>query len=781
VNQSSGGFPAGIALCCFNDLRSLMPRIISAGLRSYPRLRKPAAFRPVVEPLEERQLLSSYYVATNGSDSNVGSLSAPFKTIQKAANTVQPGDTAYIRGGTYRETITVPRSGTSSKPIAFKAYNNEKVVVSGADILTGWSVNSGKVFKANQSWDMGFGNNQIFLDGKMMIEARWPNTTLDVSHPTKATADSGTGGGKSGTIVDADLKAAANSFNGATIWMAPGERWVGQTGSVTSSSYGKLTYTLAGDLSSGNGEAPRAGTPYYLTGKFSMLDSAGEWFRDPSGKTYLWTPGSDNPAGHTVEAKRRLYSFNLVGRSYITLEGIGTFANTINTGSSNHLVISKLDAKYVSQFSRITNGWVQGNRDSGILLMGSDNTLKNSHIQYSAGNGIYVEGDRNIITNNVISDVDYAGTDTAAVRTRGSDIQITWNTMSNAGRSIIKHDASPRLQILHNDLSRGALQTGDAGATYTIGYDGQWTTIAYNRIHDMHTAGKTGATGIYLDRNSTNYLIHHNLVYDCDRAMTLTTPQGASKVYNNTLVGDNYSIANWFLQSAPGTVIRNNIFTSDIRISPGVTISNNLSEGTNPQFVNPANGDYTLKSYSPAINKGMAIANVTEAGITPDLGAFEYGKAAWTAGANLAASTPPVANTPSQPEQSPVAPSGSSIVGKTLQAENFDWNKGLRATNTVLGYADDDDYAKYIGLNFGSGATKITFRYAALHAGGSIQVRLDQWNGPIDGVFSPGATGSWNSFVESTINLSKISGTHNLYFAFKGISGVANIDWFKFS
>src|SRR4030042_2020171 len=49
---------------------------------------------------------STYYVSTSGSDSNPGTLSQPWKTIQKAANTVTQGDTVNIRGGTYREKIT---------------------------------------------------------------------------------------------------------------------------------------------------------------------------------------------------------------------------------------------------------------------------------------------------------------------------------------------------------------------------------------------------------------------------------------------------------------------------------------------------------------------------------------------------------------------------------------------------------------------------------------------------------------------------------------------------
>ena len=43
----------------------------------------------------------TYYVATDGSDTNPGTLALPFASLQKANDTVVPGDTVYIRGGTY--------------------------------------------------------------------------------------------------------------------------------------------------------------------------------------------------------------------------------------------------------------------------------------------------------------------------------------------------------------------------------------------------------------------------------------------------------------------------------------------------------------------------------------------------------------------------------------------------------------------------------------------------------------------------------------------------------
>lgn len=44
---------------------------------------------------------STFYVAVDGSDLNPGSITKPFSTIQRAQEIVNPGDTVYLRGGTY--------------------------------------------------------------------------------------------------------------------------------------------------------------------------------------------------------------------------------------------------------------------------------------------------------------------------------------------------------------------------------------------------------------------------------------------------------------------------------------------------------------------------------------------------------------------------------------------------------------------------------------------------------------------------------------------------------
>ncbi len=74
---------------------------------------------------------SVYVVSPDGSDDNPGSPEAPFATIGKAAEVVQPGDTVMVRGGTYRERVTFGRGGSEAEPIAFIAYQDEVPVIDG--------------------------------------------------------------------------------------------------------------------------------------------------------------------------------------------------------------------------------------------------------------------------------------------------------------------------------------------------------------------------------------------------------------------------------------------------------------------------------------------------------------------------------------------------------------------------------------------------------------------------------------------------------------------------
>jgi hypothetical protein len=86
----------------------------------------------------------TYYVSTSGNDNNAGTLAAPWRTIQKAANTVQAGDTVQVRAGTYNEVVTLKTSGNSTQGyITFANYPGEAPIVDGTGLAVGASGQTG--------------------------------------------------------------------------------------------------------------------------------------------------------------------------------------------------------------------------------------------------------------------------------------------------------------------------------------------------------------------------------------------------------------------------------------------------------------------------------------------------------------------------------------------------------------------------------------------------------------------------------------------------------------
>jgi Right handed beta helix region/Protein of unknown function (DUF1565) len=59
----------------------------------------------------------TYYVSPAGSDANAGSADAPFKSIQKAIDLAQAGDTVSLASGTYMQDVLSRRAGTAIAPI----------------------------------------------------------------------------------------------------------------------------------------------------------------------------------------------------------------------------------------------------------------------------------------------------------------------------------------------------------------------------------------------------------------------------------------------------------------------------------------------------------------------------------------------------------------------------------------------------------------------------------------------------------------------------------------
>jgi chitodextrinase len=95
---------------------------------------------------------ATYYVSPSGSDASAGTVTAPFATLQKAVNLANPGDTIYMRGGTYLLSdsgVQTSRSGSSGNYISVLNYPGETPILDGINITTSYR---SAIQLTNASW-----------------------------------------------------------------------------------------------------------------------------------------------------------------------------------------------------------------------------------------------------------------------------------------------------------------------------------------------------------------------------------------------------------------------------------------------------------------------------------------------------------------------------------------------------------------------------------------------------------------------------------------------------
>jgi hypothetical protein len=95
-------------------------------------------------------MASMFHVATAGSDSSDGSQDQPLRTINRAAELAQAGDTVVVHEGVYREWVRPRRGGLSDqRRITYEAAVGEHVVLKGSEQVTGWEPVEGTVWKVS--------------------------------------------------------------------------------------------------------------------------------------------------------------------------------------------------------------------------------------------------------------------------------------------------------------------------------------------------------------------------------------------------------------------------------------------------------------------------------------------------------------------------------------------------------------------------------------------------------------------------------------------------------
>ncbi len=80
-----------------------------------------------------------FVAASNGNDGNRGTKDDPFSSLKKGVSVLSPGDTLFVRNGTYLGSSSlsrIPNGNSWSAPVTIKAYPRENVVITAEPGLT---------------------------------------------------------------------------------------------------------------------------------------------------------------------------------------------------------------------------------------------------------------------------------------------------------------------------------------------------------------------------------------------------------------------------------------------------------------------------------------------------------------------------------------------------------------------------------------------------------------------------------------------------------------------
>lgn len=527
------------------------------------------------------------YVAPNGNDAWSGRLPSPnrtktdgpFATLQRALNEVkelkkqQVGKltkpvTIYLRGGIYflsePVTVTPEHSGTEKCQVVISAYRNEKPVISGGRLITGWKqakVNGMTVWVASlpEAKEGKWFFRQLWVNGKRAVRARHPNTgylqvaeVLDVTPQTPWHQ-----GQKRFRFHEGDLKAWSTVTDAEVVVM---NRWVESRLPVTSVdekervvSFGKRSVFKLD-----------VGDPYYIEHALELLDEPGEWYLDKQTGTlyYLPRPGEDMTKATVIapvleqivrmvgEPKAGQWVEHIVWRGITfshtewyfpadhkpnwlspdiggfgqaavgvpgaiygegvrycvfencTVTHVGTYGIELARGCHHNKIVGCTITDLGAGGIKIGETVIRSDKDEQTYSNEiRDCVITNGGKIFHSAVGVWIgQSYDNLLAHNEIADFYYTGI----------SIGWTWGYgQSLAGGNIVEFN---HVHHIGKRSDGDGPILSDMGAIYTLGIQ-QGSVIRNNLFHDI--AGlRYGGWGIYFDEGSTGIVAENNIVYN---------------------------------------------------------------------------------------------------------------------------------------------------------------------------------------------------------------------------------------------------------------------------
>lgn len=544
---------------------------------------------------------TEYFISTEGKDMNMGSIEAPFASLEKALEEArkESGEvTLFLREGTYRlqKTVVLTKTdGNRNKALNIRSYPGEKVVISGGQKLDlDWKPYKKGIMCAKIEGQVQM--DMLLVNGEIRHMARYPN------YDEQAIRFNGT-------------SAEATAPSRVKQWKHPE---TGYLHAMHRSDWGDFHYRITGKddknqlaLEGGwqnNRQSGLHPDNRMVENIFEELDAPGEWFFDTKESVLYYYPiEGENMEKAVVETPQLKHLFEIRGTEAdpvmnIRLDGLQltqtmrTFMEryepllrsdwTIYRGAAvfmegtERCSLSDCDlynlggnAVFFSKYNR--NAEVSGSHftnigASAICFVGDPQCVRSPSFEYS----LFVPFDlldrekgpkgNNYPSNCVVKD--------NLIHKIGLfEKQITGIELSMSQSIIISHNSiydTPRAGINvsegtwgghiieYNDIFDTVKETGDHGSFNSWGRDRFWHPD-YKTMEEMTT---NHPELVLLDAVKTTTIRHNR--FRCDRGWDIDLDDGSSNyhIYNNLCLNGGIKLREGFYRIVENNIIINNSF-----------------------------------------------------------------------------------------------------------------------------------------------------------------------------------------------------------------------------
>ncbi|MEX0321648.1 MAG: right-handed parallel beta-helix repeat-containing protein [Puniceicoccaceae bacterium] len=607
---------------------------------------------------------TEYHVDQSASSNTQdGSVNHPFHTIQQAADVMVAGDSCYIHHGIYREKVIPANSGTASEPITYRAFEDEYVVISGTELVYGWQVHEGSIYRAeNVSMTRG-DQNMLYYDASAQQLARWPNDLDGDPYTFDAYKIVTTAGTFSDSYVTHPDIPDYWSDGGVMHWLGAHsgcavQRLITGYDPVTN----RLSFTTFpsawpfGTHSPTRWENGHRGI-FYLLNHLEALDAPGEWYYDSATESlYFYAPEGVDPSSGIAEFAARDRTLDC-RRNYIHFENLNFFGAPLQI-NGNHCQFSNIRVRHcVAGLITDESGATAGG--AAVLIYGDHVRIQDSLVEEGSATGINIgmNAEFAVVENCVVRNFNTQGNHCDPIRCSGANALVTRNRIHGSARDVTRVTGNDS-EFSYNHVFDGNLACADGGLFYVTGNSvPRNIELHHNWFHDAYSpeyAGKK-ATGIYLDNDSAGYIVHHNVVWDVKwGGLHFNWTAIENQIYNNTFwnVGEGEAqILCWVpVRNGTRTDVRDNILynnLSDVRpwwdsgdgpYEEDETLDNDFAfnaQVADPPFVSIPERNFMLASAVPElVDQGTAVPGITDGyqGSAPDVGAYEFGGEFWIPG-----------------------------------------------------------------------------------------------------------------------------------------------------